>query len=174
MRFWQTIFATIAMSAALAVGAIARAEMAPPSLVLMEPELEGDLSDPQQTKLWPARLALLEETLRRDLAQDLYRVVDNAPKAALFDQLRKRGEVYACEACILDAATQLGADRVMNVWVYRVSALILTLHATIRDGATGQMVFSRHLDLRGDNDKAWLRAESFLIRDLTAMPAEKR
>ncbi len=33
-----------------------------PSLVLMEPELEGDLSDPNQTKLWPARLALLEDT----------------------------------------------------------------------------------------------------------------
>jgi hypothetical protein len=62
----------------------------------------------------------------------------------------------------------------MNVWVYRVSALILTLHAVIRDSKTGEMIFSRHLDLRGDNDKAWLHAEAFLIRDLAAMPAEKR
>lgn len=175
MISWQKILAAMALSLALAAGAVARAEETPPSLVLMEPELEGDLSDPRQTELWPARLALLREALRKDLAgHGLYSVIDNTPQAALFDQLRKREGVHACEACVLDAATKLGADRVMNVWVYRVSALILTLHAVIRETATGQTVFRRSLDLRGDNDNAWLRAEAFLIRDLAGRPAGKR
>ncbi len=175
MMNWQRLIAATVLFMTLAVGVAARADEAIPSLVLMEVEFEGDLSDQHQVDLWPSRVALLQDTLRKDLgAHGLYDLRDNAAQAELFAALRKRSQVHDCLACVTDAGAKLGADRVMSVWIYRVSALILTLHARIRDVETGETLFSRSLDLRGDNDKAWLRAEAFLIREIEALPLDKR
>lgn len=152
----------LAVLLALAVPAAAAERK---SLVVLDAEMEGDLSDLARRGEWDARTALLTRTLKDGLNADgLYRVLDAAAAADLLAQLRARREVHACEACLIEVAERLGAERVLSAWVFRMSALILTLHVEIRDGKSGAVLVRKILDFRGDNDTAWLRAANYFVR----------
>lgn len=136
-----------------------------PSLVVLDAEVEGDMSDVARRSEWEARAALLTRTLKAGLDTDgLYHVLDDAAAADLLAQLRARREVHACEPCLTDVAARLGGERVLSAWVFRMSQLVLTLHVEIRDGTSGTVLIRKILDFRGDNDTAWVRAAGYFIR----------
>ena len=69
-------------------------------------------------------------------------------------------------ACLLDKARATGADRVLFVVVQKTSTLILQIFANLVDVGTGDLIVSRNLNFRGDNDESWRRAARFLARQL--------
>ena len=58
----------------------------------------------------------------------------------------------------------------MATWVQKVSELILNLNVQIYDIKAQKVVFSKSVDMRGNEDQSWTRAVHYLVRDM----AEKR
>jgi hypothetical protein len=140
--------------ACLPTPAAATAAESPPRLIVMEPEIDGDTSDASRQAEWQARLALVTERVTSELTErDLYEVLDPAAAEAEFAKHRLRADVHACEVCAQSVARAAGADRVLSLWVFRMSNLVLSLHAIIRDGPSGTVRYARALDFRGDNDR---------------------
>jgi len=147
----------------------------PRKIVIFEPEIEGDLSDQSRLPEWKARISHLSAALREDIAKGgLYTVADMAPAASSLAALESRLQIHECQACLVEVAKTLGAERILDFWVFRMSNLVLTLHLEIRDGRDGAILLKRAYGFRGDNDHAWDMAEAFLIRDLAKVPAELR
>jgi hypothetical protein len=136
---------------------------AEPTLLVMEPEIDGDLG-PGGLAGHDARLALLEETLTQSIsANHIYAVVDNRRAEAAFAKNRMRADVYACTPCAVAAGREAGAERVLSAWVYRMSNLVLSMQAILRDTDTGAIRYATAHDFRGDTEEAWLRAAARLV-----------
>lgn len=144
-------------------------------LVVMEPEIDGDTSDASRRAEWDRRVALLSDRVTSEVSsRALYDVVDPAAAEAEFAQLRHRAGVFDCDVCALGVARAAQADRVLSLRVFRMSNLVLSLHALVRDGASGEVRYARVLGFRGDNDRAWLKAADYLIRDMAKLPPDRR
>jgi hypothetical protein len=73
-----------------------------------------------------------------------------------------------------DVGQRLGADRVLVVWVVRMSEPVMWLSVRVVDPATGDWVLTRSMSFRGDNDRAWNRATDFFLSQLAEVPIERR
>jgi hypothetical protein len=91
--------------------------------------------------------------------------VDDASRAAA-----ARTYLRNCNGCELDIARQTGASRVMIGWIGKTSTLVGALHIQIKDTATGDIVYNRTFDFRGDNETAWRRAVKYMTETLRAVP----
>ena len=142
------------------------------SLAVLEFELVDDQNNPVTKAAQEVRLRNATAQLQRELAQrQLYRVVDPAPSQELQRMLRSQQEyLYRCDDCAEQVGRLLGVDLVMATWVQKVSELILNLNVQILDVRTQAVVFSKSVDMRGNQDETWTRAVSYLVRDM----AEKR
>lgn len=134
---------------------------------VLDMDLTGDtggadfeIEHQQRMRLASARLV---DELRRS---GLYEVVDTAPAAELIERLGAHQYLHRCNGCEFDIARKLNADLVLVPWVFRMSHLILSLHVEIRDVATGRTIMGTAKSFRGDNDYAWSRAITYLVRDL--------
>ena len=137
------------------------------SLLVLDLEIIGDLSDPELEQIHAARLRKVSEQLRSELAQiPSYEIVDAAPAAELIERLRGTQYLHKCNGCEIDIALELGADQVMVAWIHRVSQLILSLTYEIREVPSGRPLRRKSFDFRGDNDMGWSRAVSYMARDL--------
>jgi hypothetical protein len=65
-----------------------------------------------------------------------------------------------------DLARKVGGDKVMIGWIHKMSILVLTMHIKVKDVASEKTIISKAYDFRGDNEKAWLRAARYMVRDL--------
>jgi hypothetical protein len=140
------------------------------TMVVMDVELDGDLADPSRVDDWRRRLAEINATLRQSIAQaGYYTVVDATPAADLLAQYRHRKAVHECVPCLRDVAQRLGAERVLTAWVFRMSNLVLALHAIVWAPATDEVIMTRTLQFRGDTDYAWRRATDYLLNDIGEM-----
>lgn len=81
-------------------------------------------------------------------------------------------DLAACQPqttdCLLSTTAAAGADRALFIVAQKTSTLILQLFVNLVDTRTGELLDSRNLNFRGDNDEAWRRAGVFLagqIRD---------
>ncbi len=165
----------IALLLACAAAPLRGTEADAPSLVVLDLELTGDTGGPEMQAQHAARLELATRHLREGIAASgSHRVLDTAPAAALIERLKSQ-QLYwhECNGCHLDVGRALHADRVLVSWVYRVSALILSLTYELHGVASGQILARRSFDFRGDNDTAWLRAVDAVIRDLATAAAGK-
>ncbi len=154
------------------VRALAQSTVQARSLVVLEFELVDDQNNPLTKAAQVIRLASATAQLRRELEErGLYRIVDGEPSRSLQDQLRAQQEfIYRCDDCAAQVGSQLGVDLVMTPWVQKVSELILNLNVQIYDVKAAKVVFSKSVDLRGNDDVSWSRAVRYLVRDM----AEKR
>ena len=142
------------------------------SLAVLDFELVDDQNNPLTKAAQEVRLRNVTQQLQQELAQrQLYRVVDPAPSQALQRQLREQQEfLYRCDDCAEQVGRLLGVDLVMATWVQKVSELILNLNVQILDVKAQKVVFSKSVDMRGNDDVTWARAVRYLVRDM----AEKR
>lgn len=142
------------------------------TIAVLQIELLDEQNNPATQAAQEIRLrdALLQ--LRQELqARGLYRVVDPAPAQALQDKLRAQQEFfYRCDDCAAQVGQQLGVDLVMTPWVQKVSELILNFNVQVFDVRAARVVFSKSVDMRGNEDESWRRAVRYLVRDM----AEKR
>ena len=146
--------------------------ISPRSLAVLDFELVDDQNNPLTKAAQVVRLRNVTLQLQQELAQrQLYRVVDPAPSQALQRQLREQQEfLYRCDDCAEQVGRLLGVDLVMATWVQKVSELILNLNVQILDVKAQKVVFSKSVDMRGNDDETWARAVRYLVRDM----AEKR
>jgi hypothetical protein len=178
IHFVRAIAAALAAAAFVPLPAPAQQAPAPVpaaalrSLVVLEFELVDEQNNPltkaaQEVRLRNAGLQLQQELSERRL----YRVVDPAPTAPLQRELRLQQEyLYRCDDCAGQIGRLAGVDLVMQTWVQKVSELILNLNVQIYDVSAGKVVFTKSVDMRGNDDVSWSRAVRFLVRDM----AEKR
>ncbi|RNF35821.1 DUF2380 domain-containing protein [Paracoccus methylarcula] len=68
--------------------------------------------------------------------------------------------------CLLELARDTGSERAVFVVVQKTSTLILQVFANLVNVETGELIASRDLNFRGDNDEAWRRAGRFLAKQL--------
>lgn len=157
--------ATSAASAATAAGQL-------PSLTVFDFELVDEQNNPLTKAAQLVRLRQATVQLQQELAERrLYRIVAVAPAEPLLGQLRNQQEyMYRCDDCAAQVGQLLGVDLVMSTWVQKVSELILNLNVQIWDVKAGKLVFTKSVDMRGNEDVSWRRSVSYLVRDM----AEKR
>lgn len=142
------------------------------SLAVVDFELVDDQNNPLTKAAQEARLRNATLQLQQELAQrQLYRMVDPAPSQELQSKLRLQQEfLYRCDDCAEQVGRLLGVDLVMVTWVQKVSELILNLNVQIYDVKGQKVVFTKSVDMRGNNDESWVRGVRYLVRDM----AEKR
>ena len=151
-------------------GAAARSPLR--SLAVLDFELVDEQNNPLTKAAQEVRLHNATLQLQRELAeQQLYRVVDPAPSEVLQRTLAsQQAFLYRCDDCADQVGRLLGVDLVMATWVQKVSELILNLNIQIYDIKAQKVVFSKSVDMRGNEDQSWTRAVHYLVRDM----AEKR
>jgi len=132
-------------------------------LELYDTSLEGELRgrDPAET----ARLAEMTVLLREAVAaQDGLTAVDVAP---LRDRLAKMPALYSCSGCEAKLAGELGAERSLSGFVYKISTLILYINVAVRDTGTGRLIQEGSVSIRGNTDESWRHGlQSLLARQI--------
>ena len=172
-RWLQVLAAAVLLSASLpALGQQDAPATALRSIVVLDFELVDDQGNPLTKAAQEVRLRNAGMQLQRELAErQLYRVIDPAPTASLQRELRLQQEfLYRCDDCAAQGGRLAGADLVMQTWVQKVSELILNLNVQIYDVGAGNVVFTKSVDMRGNDDVSWTRGVRYLVRDM----AEKR
>ena len=174
-RSWLNVVCAAALGAAWAT-AQAQADSTPPgnlrSLAVTDFELVDDQNNPLTKAAQEVRLRNATAQIQQELAErQLYRVVDPAPSQELQGKLRaQQAFLYRCDDCAEQVGRLLGADLVMVTWVQKVSELILNLNVQIYDVKAQKVVFTKSVDMRGNDDVSWTRGVRYLVRDM----AEKR
>jgi Protein of unknown function (DUF2380) len=107
------------------------------------------------------RLREFEASLRTDLAASgkvRNAVLDCPPNACSI------GEIQASQ--LVDKAQAAGAGYLLISSFHKVSTLVQWAKFDIIDVKTQSVVFNKLVTFRGDNDKAWQHAESFIVREI--------
>jgi hypothetical protein len=142
------------------------------SLVVLEFELVDEQNNPLTKAAQEVRLRNATAQLQKELAErQLYAVRDPAPSQELQRRLREQQEyLYRCDDCAEQVGRLLGVELVMATWVQKVSELILNVNVQIWGVQAQRVIFSKSVDMRGNDDVSWARAVHYLVRDM----AEKR
>ena len=107
------------------------------------------------------RLRQFEASLRSDLAASgkITTVSLDCPASAC-----SVGDIDAPK--LLDKARAAGATHLLIGSVHKQSTLIQWAKFDLIDVKTRNVVFNRLVTFRGDNDKAWSHAESFVVQEI--------
>jgi len=136
-------------------------------LEMVDTSLDGAANGPRADET--ARLASLGNELRRRLAQSgKADIVDIGPVAAE----ARASNLQACGGCDVRFARELGAKYSVIGWVQKVSNLILNLNLVVRDAKSGETVWAKSVDMRGNTDESWSRALDYMVRNYLLAPGE--
>ena len=150
---YKSALVALAMLACVQAGAAEPKSLALPPFGLIDAMRE--LSSEESRRETDRRLALVGAELARELeARRMHRV------------LKSSHEPLGCNGCEIDIAKALGAERVALCWVQKVSNLILNLNIEVRSVATGETVYAKSVDIRGNTDEAWLRGVRRLVDNI--------
>ena len=132
---------------------------------LVDTSLQGEVDGPRTDE--QDRLMRVSDQLRKGLAESgKFQLLDIAPVSAA----AHGSNLQACGGCDVQYAQKLGADVAITGVVQKVSNLILNMNIYLRDVHTGQLVAAMSADMRGNTDKSWSRAMSYLVRNRLLAP----
>jgi hypothetical protein len=144
------------------------------SIAVMDFDLINDMKEydsPEVTAEQKHRLQMVGDAMRKEFQERrLYRVVDNAKAEALIAGIKATYPMHDCKGCEREIGKALGADRVLFGWVQKVSNLILNLNIEVKGAATGEMLYNKSVDLRGNTDLSWQRGVHYMVDSI----AEKK
>lgn len=109
-----------------------------------------------------ARIELLNGYITEQFVERGFRLVDISPVDTEINRVRS---VADCNFCDVILARKLNADYSMVGEVQKVSNLILSMNLILRDAEEGQHARGMSVDIRGNNDKSWLRGMRYIIRN---------
>ena len=146
------------------------------SIAVLDFELVDEQTNPLTKAAQVVRLLTVSQLLRQELAErQLYRVVETAPSLELQRTLQAQQEfLYRCDDCADQVGRLLGTDLVMATWVQKVSELILNMNLQVYDVKAQKVVFSKSVDIRGNDDLSWTRGVRFLVRDMSDKRARNK
>ena len=137
------------------------------TIAMLDFELIDDTLETAKDAAQKARLTMISQQLRAAFTENhLYQVLDNAPAAALIEDLSGRFALHDCNGCDVDIGKALKADRVMTAWVQKVSNLILNVNIRIRDVRTDLVVVNKSVDIRSNTDESWTRGINYMVRSM--------
>jgi hypothetical protein len=140
------------------------------SLALLDFELIDEMrafSSEQARREVDQRLVLIGVELAKELERrGMYRVIDRAPAAQLIERFRASYDLRACNGCEIEIGKALGAERVALCWVQKVSNLILNINIEVLSVATGETLYTKSVDIRGNTDESWLRGVRRLVDNI--------
>ncbi len=162
--------ACVVLLTALAMpAAAAPVKVAVFDLELYDTSLEGELRGPDPAET--ARLQQLDSLLRKTVAARADMVgVDTAP---LRERLAAMPTLYSCNGCEAKLAGELGAERAVSGFVYKISTLILYITVTVRDSASGELLEKGSVSIRGNTDESWQHGLQSLLKRQIFMVGEK-
>lgn len=115
------------------------------------------------------RIDIIKQTFKTMLEESgKYRFIPLGD--ALQQRIDKNQQPGKCNRCEIAYGKEVGAHRVAWIYVQKVSELILNLNVYIKDVNSGQTVFQRSVDLRGNNDEAWQRSMRYLVKNYLLPP----
>jgi len=112
------------------------------------------------------RLDMIAELVRDRLRTEGYDAVPAAQTRAAIGAADPGQYLHACNGCERRIARDLGADWVVVGWIQFVSYLILNLNVMVIDVETGAPVARAFVDLRGNTDRSWRRATTYLLDNI--------
>ena len=129
-------------------------------LELYDTSLEGELRgrDPAETARLVQMTALLRDAVaeRADMTP-----VDVSP---LRERLAAMPALYSCGGCEARLARELGAERAVSGFVYKISTLILYINVAVRDTASGRLLEKASVSIRGNTDESWNHGMETLLQ----------
>ncbi len=136
-----------------------------PRLAVLPIEIEDTSGEAGAADRHDAMLASLTRFISEAIAAaGIYDVVDPARVKQAVEAENPGTYLRACNGCEFDIANSVGADRVMIGWLFKMSTLVLSLHVVIKDVATGNIIYAKTFDFRGDNEKSWKRAADYMVK----------
>ena len=159
------------MALILAVVQIAHARYAEaePRVAVLDIELLKADYLPNAERIMPderRRLDMVAELVRDRLQAEGYDTVPAALTRAAIHAADPGQYLHSCNGCERHIARSLGADWVAIGWIQFVSYLILNLNVMVIDVETGVPIARAFVDLRGNNDRSWSRATTYLLDNL--------
>lgn len=161
----RVLATVLALLLGLPAAPAAAASSAPPAkiavfdLELYDTSLEGELRgrDPAET----ARLDRLTAQLREAVAaRKELEPVDTAPLRPRLDAMPA---LYSCNGCETKLAAELGAERALSGYVYKISTLILYITLSVRDVESGALLGKKSVSIRGNTDESWRHGLNYLL-----------
>lgn len=131
-------------------------------LTFIDTSTEGAYSGSRQDEA--ARLDMLSDFVRQEFARKGFVLLDIGPVQEDIDRVVNPAD---CNGCDILMARKLGADYAVVGEVQKVSNLILSMNLVVRETASGNMAKGLSVDIRGNNDKSWLRGMSYILRNNT-------
>ena len=150
---------------ALALPAVQCAEPAKRIAVLDIELLKADYL-PDAHRITPEerrRLDSIADLIRNRLHAEGYDAVPAAQTKAAIVAADPGQYLHACNGCERRIARELGADWVAVGWIQFVSYLILNLNVMVLDVESGAPVAHAFVDLRGNTDRSWRRATTYML-----------
>jgi len=121
-------------------------------------DTSGEPSTPAQAE----RIRATTEALRHELAKTgKYEIVDLSADAGRIAGL---GYQRSCVTCFVDVARERRAEVAVFGTVNKISTLILSMEIKVLSVETGKEIVRGTADIRGDNDRAWLRGMEWLVQ----------
>lgn len=158
------LLAAVALAALVCLDACAEPRK---SIAVMDFEILDDTrqyNPPEVNQAQDKRLKLITEQLKAELSdRGLYEVLDNSMARERIEAVLSARTFYGCNGCELEIAQALHADLVSIGWVQKVSNLILNINIEVKDARTGEVVYGKSVDLRGNTDTSWLRGIRYLV-----------
>jgi hypothetical protein len=164
--FWNRATATLVFLAVTSFCGTAYAAARPTAIFPVELlDTSGEAAKPGQAE----RLALATKTLAEGIERTgRYKSVDLSPFA---EQIAATEPRYNCNACWREVAKEAGAELAVIAVVHKISTLISTVNIYVADLASGDFVAKANGQFRGDDDRAYVRAFTFLVEErLAAQP----
>ncbi|HSK40068.1 MAG TPA: DUF3280 domain-containing protein [Arenibaculum sp.] len=152
---WRKLAVSKALLAGLVFAAPASAEAAAGERILVFGFELVDTSGEEAGQDHGPRLRSASELLvsrMREAGLDVSGPLDPRPDGTF---------IRSCNGCEAAIASEAGADIAATGTVRKVSTLILSITIALRDAATGDAV-SWTADIRGDNERSWLRGVDWL------------
>ena len=108
------------------------------------------------------RLELIEAYVAEQMTERGFTLLDIAPVQTDLDRVVNPAD---CNYCDVLMARKLEADYALVGEVQKVSNLILSMNLVVREAAEGQFVKGMSVDIRGNNDKSWLRGIRYILKN---------
>ena len=159
------------VAAALLVLALPAAQSAEPwrRVAVLDVELLKADYLPNADRIMPDerhRLDMVAELVRDRLRAEGYDTVPVAQTRAAIHAADPGQFLHACNGCERRIARALEADWVVVGWIQFVSYLILNLNVMVIDVETGAPVARAFVDLRGNTDRSWRRATTYMLDNI--------